>query len=191
MTKKEKLKLQGSLVAAGAAGMLVKKADADTLVAEGLAETNTAIAPDANGMVLTRATDKLTSAPAPVAAVPAEKPQFEILSGIVAPVSKRGGMREEVYPFSRLELGQSFAVVANAGETGKQVVARFNSTVSSATRRYAVPATDGKTRTTKKGAVVPVLVPTRKFALYSVTAGDKTNTGFTEPATGARVVRTA
>lgn len=195
MKKAELAALKLTLIAAGENGTLVKQSDANELVKLGLAEINTAVAPNADGAVPTRATAKLmseTPAAAAPAAEAAAKPSFDILSGIPVIEGQRGGSREEVYPFSQLQVGQSFLVTANAGETAKQVVERFSSTVSSATRRYSVKS-DTQTRKNKNGEDVPVNVPTRKFTLRPVTKG-QTYPGvpnFAEPADGARVYRTA
>jgi hypothetical protein len=197
MKKAELTALKALLIAAGENGTLVKQADANELVKLGFAEINTAVAADAEGKVPTRATAKLmaegqTSAEPAAAAVTAPaKLSFDILSNIPVIDGQRGGSREEVYPFSQLAVGQSFLVPANEGETPKQVVERFSSTVSSATRRYSEPSAT-QTRTNKKGEVVPVNVPTRKFTLRPVTKGQTyPGVDFIEPADGARVYRTA
>lgn len=190
MKKNDLIKLKAALVAAGVNGMLVKSTDAQELVTAGLAEVNTAAGIDANGLVPTRATQALLgeTATAPVAAA---KPKFVIMSGIVPVAGVRGGVREEVYPFSQLEVGQSFVVPVNAGETSVDVVKRFSSTVSSATRRYATASTTDF-RTNKKGESIAKNVPTRKFTLRPVNAGDSTVVpGYLEPESGARVFRTA
>ena len=192
LKKAELAALKATLIAAGENGTLVKQSDANEMVKLGFAEINTAVAPDANGAVPTRATAKLLAdVPAP-ATTPSVKPSFEILSGLPVIEGQRGGSREEVYPFSQLGVGQSFLVPAAEGETPKQVVERFSSTVSSATRRYSVKS-DTQTRVNKEGVTVPVNVPTRKFTLRPVTKG-QTYPGvpnFAEPADGARVYRTA
>lgn len=196
LKKAELAALKATLIAAGENGTLVKQSDANEMVKLGFAEINAAVAPDANGAVPTRATAKLLEehkgGVAAQAVEHAPKPSFDILSGIPMIDGQRGGSREEVYPFSQLAVGQSFLVTANAGETSKQVVDRFSSTVSSATRRYSEKSAT-QTRVNKKGETVPVNVPTRKFTLRPVTKG-QTYPGvpnFAEPADGARVYRTA
>lgn len=192
MKKADLTKLKAALIAAGENGTLVKQADATELVKLGFAEINTAVAPDANGMVPTRATAALVAEQSAPAAVETPKQTFEILGNIPVIEGKRGGAREEVYPFSQLAPGQSFLVVAKPNETPKQVVERFSSTVSSATRRYTEKSPT-QTRKNRKGEDVPVLVPTRKFTLRPVTKG-QTYPGvpnFAEPSDGARVYRTA
>lgn len=192
MKKTELAALKAALIAAGENGTLVKQSDANELVKLGFAEVNAAVLPDANGAIPTRATVKLladvpaTEAPAPV------KPSFEILSGLPVIEGQRGGSREEVYPFSQLGVGQSFLVAVKEGETSKDVVERFSSTVSSATRRYAEKSPT-MTRVNKNKETVAVLVATRKFTLRPVTKG-QTYPGvpnFAEPTDGARVYRTA
>lgn len=187
MKTAEKKKLIAALVAAGANGMLIKQADATELAASGDVEVNTTVAPDANGMVLARIpADKLATASTPAA----PKAKFEITSGIVPVDGVRGGVREEVYPFSQLEIGQSFVVAAEGTETPKDVVGRFSSTVSSATRRFSEES--ATTKQNRKGETVPVLVATRKFTLRPVTKGQTyPGSDFVEPVDGARVYRIA
>lgn len=196
MTKKELLKLKKSIVdGTKTAGFtLAKSADVASLVSEGLVEVNTAIAPDANGMVQVRATDKLINegaAPAPVAVA---KPAFTIDSGIAPPPSVRGGgIKEEVYPFSKLEVGQSFVVpvAGSKSTTVEQLAEKFASTVSSATRRFAQKSAT-ETKKNRKGVDVPVLVATRKFTLRPVKSGQTyPGSTFVEQIDGVRVFRTA
>jgi hypothetical protein len=192
MNAKDLKKLKTNLV--NNPTLQVKLSDAQPLVDAGLVEVNVAAGADANGLHTVRATDKLkaelgASGTAAVAAV--AKPSFSIDAGVPLIAGVRGGVKEEVYPFSKLEIGQSFVVPVSATMlTPKDVVEKFSSTVSSATRRYAEPSAT-ETRNNKKGEAVPVMVPTRKFTLRPVTQGTKYDNGFTEPVSGARVYRTA
>lgn len=173
--------------------LLVKVATVAALVTDGLIEVNTSIAADANGLQPARATAKLiaelATPAAPAAAV--VKPVFELVSGIVPVAGLRGGVKEEVYPFSKMEIGISFVVPVNEkSTTAEAVVEKFSSTVSSATRRFAVKS-ETETRKNAKGELVPKMVPTRKFTLRPVLAGTKYDNGFVEPVSGARVFRIA
>lgn len=59
---------------------------------------------------------------------------FEIVSGFTMPEPSRAGRREAVYPFDKLEIGQSFFIPATA--ENENPAKRLNGTVSSANRRY-------------------------------------------------------
>lgn len=159
---------------------LVDPSHIKELVAAGHVEVNTAITSD-DGKVAARATGVALP-------FPAAKPTFAIESGIVPTPQARGGKKEEVYPFGQLEVGQSFFVPAT--DKSPEPAKTFASTVSSATRRFAVKSAT-ETKTNKKGAVVPVLVVTRRFTIRAVTAGQKYENGYVEQATGARVFRIA
>jgi hypothetical protein len=172
---------------------LVKKdPQVNKLASEGHIEFHPTAGANAAGEYQARATDKLHAELAATAAPAAEKPKFEILTGVPVINGVRGGVREEVYPFSQLEIGQSFLVPCDTDKpTPKDVVEKFSSTVSSATRRYAEPSAT-ETRTNKAGETVPVLVATRKFTLRPVTKGQTyPGSSFVEPQDGARVYRTA
>lgn len=198
MTKSELKKLKKSIVdGTNTAGFtLAKMADITALVNEGLVEVNTTIAADANGMVQVRATDKLKGEFAGGAAAQATEKApaaiFNIEGGIPLIQGQRGGVKTEVYPFSKLDVGQSFVVPVSADKpTPADVVEKFSSTVSSATRRFAEKSAT-ETKTNRKGVVVPVLKITRKFTLRPVTAGQTyPGSTFVEPVSGARVFRTA
>jgi len=159
---------------------LVDPSHIKELVADGHVEVNTAITSE-DGKVAARATGvALPVAPA--------KASFDIESGIVPTPQARGGKKEEVYPFGQLEVGQSFFVPAT--DKSPDPAKTFASTVSSATRRFAVKS-ETETKTNKHGKVVPVLVVTRRFTIRTVTPGQKYENGYTEAATGARVFRIA
>lgn len=192
MTKNETKKLKKSIVdgTAKAGFTLAKHTDVTTLVSDGMVEVNTTIPADANGMVQVRATEKLNSETA--LAVVADKPSFSINAGVPLIASTRGGAKEEVYPFSKLSVGESFVVPVSADKlTPAAVVEKFSSTVSSATRRFAEKS-DTETKTNRKGETVPVLTTTRKFTLRPVTEGQTyPGSTFVELVSGARVFRTA
>ncbi len=192
MNAKDLKKLKKSLVDAGTNGILAKPADVADLITAGLVEVNTAVAPNADGMIPARATAKLAAElGAKLAAAPVAKATFAIVDAVPFVPGVRGGVKEEVYPFSKLEVGQSFVVpVSEDKPTPEKVVEKFGSTVSSATRRFAVET--GETRTNKKGKVVPVLKATRKFTLRPITVGQTyPNSTFVETVSGARVFRIA
>lgn len=184
------------IVAAGANGMFVPESVYAPLVEAGLVEINPGMT-DENGNVATRATqkgvesldsaatvaDNATSATAATAATGETqkvKTMFKIEDSIPVPTISGRGCGGNVYPFDRLEVGQSF-FVANS-EDKPNAAKSLASTVSSATARYAVASEDGATKTNKKGEVVPVMVETRKFVVRSVEENG---------VKGARVWRTA
>lgn len=139
-----------------------------------------ALVTDGSGKVAARSTAAAIT-PKPVVS----KPSFELTSvGLPAP-AKRGGHREETYPFAQMEVGQSFYIAAT--EAKPNPAESFASTVTGATRRFSVPT--GNTKTNRKGAVVPEMQVTRKFVIRAVTAGQKYDNGFVEPSNGARVYR--
>lgn len=191
MNAKDLKKLKKSLVDAGTSGTLVKPAYVADLITAGLVEVNTAVAPNAEGLIPARATAKLTAELGAPAAAPVAKPAFDISEGVPFIPGVRGGVKEEIYPFSKLEVGQSFVVpVSEDKPTPEKVVEKFGSTVSSATRRFSEKT--GSTRVNKKGVTVDVLKATRKFTLRPITAGQTyPNSTFKESVSGARVFRIA
>lgn len=144
--------------------------------------------PNVDGLVAVAIPSQTAGEPIAEPSAPVDEPAnevaaFAIEDGIPVPARvRKGGGQTEVYPFSKLAPGQSF-FVASAGKS-------LRSTVSAATRRYAV-ASDTETRTNRKGATVPVLKATRTFQLFLVVAGQKYANGFIEKADGSRVFRTA
>ena len=177
---------------------LVKPEHVQELVNAGHIEVNTSIKTD-DGRIAARATPALlvSHASAPAATTDAsgaaevkETPvSFELESGIPLSEPQRGGKRDEQYPFSKMEVGQSFFVAATA-EYPKPWET-FASTVSSATRRFSSEHPTEKKKN-RKGVEVAVLVPTRKFTLRQVTKGQTyPNSAFVEKADGARVFRIA
>jgi hypothetical protein len=94
---------------------------------------------------------------------------YALISDIPMAELKRGGKKPELYPFSRMSIGDSFLVPVDAKSA--EPWRTFASTVSSANRRFK---TDN-----------------RKFALRRVTKGDTYPNGYVEPNSGARVFRTA
>lgn len=144
------------------------------LIAEGLVEINTQVATDANGGIATRATQKgielvaqkQTVTSADVGTVSAAdltakaKPVFELQTGIaIPPVAGRGRTGESIYPFEKMEVGQSFFVAKESKNLA--------STISSANARFAeeIP---GETRKNRKGEDVPARRFTRKFVVRTV-----------------------
>lgn len=63
-----------------------------------------------------------------------ETPQFVIEQGFVAPEAKRGGIRATIYPFDKMNVGDSFFVAATADRANP--AKQLASTVSSATKRF-------------------------------------------------------
>src|SRR5580692_2366690 len=177
---------------------LVNPEHVAALVEAGHIEVNPTIK-TADGKIAARATQKLleSHAAGPVAVAAAEPVaavSYSLLDGIPLAPTKRGGKKTEEYPFSKMAVGQSFFVAATAGYPKPWET--FASTVSSATRRFSVEATnpDGtvKTKANRKGVQVPELVATKKFTLRQVTAGQTyQGSTFVEVADGARVFRIA
>ena len=160
------------------------------LVEAGQIQVNPSIK-SADGKIAARATDALLAAavitaavaPAPVAV----STTYDLQSDIPMAASKRGGKKSEEYPFSKMEVGQSFVVPSTPKYP--EPWNTFASTVSSATRRFSTVGTE--TKLNRKGESVPVLIPTRKFALRRVEVAQTYANGFVEPVAGARVFRIA
>lgn len=112
---------------------------------------------------------------------------YQLMKGIPMAPAKRGAQKEERYPFSVMEVDESFLVPCT--DKFPKPWESFATTVSSATRRFSVKSETGETRKNRKGEEIPVLVPTKKFTLRRVTAGDKYPNGYVEAASGARVFR--
>jgi hypothetical protein len=120
-----------------------------------------------------------------VAAGPAAK--YPLAAGIPIAPALKGGSKKEEYPFSLMQIGDSFLVPVS--DEFPEPWKSFASTVSSATRRFATKS--GEMRKTKEGKDVPKLIPTRKFTMRRVRKNDAYPNGYTELSDGARVFRTA
>jgi len=122
------------------------------------------------------AQDAAASDPAPAAATPAaeEKKEKPTISGIVSFLppdaeKRKGGARPETYPFSQLEVGQSFFVVAT--EKNPKPATGLNSTVSSANIRYSEEDKTKPQKANRKGTMVYPRKQTRFFVVRSVDDG--------------------
>lgn len=159
-----------------------------------LIEVIASVPMDANGNVAVRATPNglavfggaASSAPAAPAAA---KQTFNIESGIEAPAIERGfgnsAGRVETYPFSQLEVGQSFHIVATAD--APEPWRSLASAVSSANRRFAVKTNQTKmSRPGKDGSpakLIPVYQNTKVFTIRHMKNADGID--------GARIFRMA
>ena len=170
---------------------LVNPNEIKALVDAGHIEVNPTIK-SVDGKIAARATEALLAtyangAPEPVPVEAA--PVYALFDGIPVAPAKRGGKKSEEYPFSQMQIGQSFLVPVTADYPKPWET--FASTVSSATRRFSVED-ETKTRVNRKGETVKVLNPTRKFTLRQVTKGQTyQGSTFVELADGARVFRIA
>lgn len=95
------------------------------------------------------------------------KPAFEIEAGLtIPPISRVGGGagRPSVYPFDKLELGQSFFVADSqvSSKSGTAIKA-LASTVAGANNRWSEPT--GQKRMNRKGVEVDETRAIRKFAV--------------------------
>lgn len=129
-------------------------------------------------------TSYLAQNAAPVAkatAAPVAAQTFKVLQ-FALPEAKRvggsGGARPEVYPFSKLEVGDSFFVPATAEKPNP--AKSFGSTVASATNRYAEDDTSQPKRANRKGRMVYPQKFNRKFAIRPLTAEQAVAAGFIE-----------
>lgn len=173
--EKEALEMLPEIVAATVADSYTMNDpfEVDYLLQNGLIEMNESIKNE-EGEQATRATaegiayiDSLTvvtkvEEPKPEGSI---KMSFEIETGIEMPKTVRGGgVGNSVYPFDKLELGQSFFV---AGKDAKSMAG----TVSSATQRYAKET--GKMRTNRKGNEVPEMEIIREFKVRAAEGGSR------------------
>ena len=113
---------------------------------------------------------------------------FEIVDGLIPNDSVRGGRgtRPETYPFSKLEVGQSFPIPAT--DKMPNPVKDFASTVSGANRRYSEETEE--TFTNRRGNVVPRRVQLRKFEIRAVKVGQTyEGSDYVEKVDGARIFR--
>ena len=156
---------------------------------DGLIEVNPEMK-DADGNVATRATDKgiasMTEQQTSKTPGATGAAAFEIQDGATLTPIDRPGLTggTERYPFSLLNVGQSFFVPATEEnpDPGKSMA----STVSSASKRYATETGETKQRGDK---TVPVLAYERKFELRRRTAEQEAADGFKSQA-GVRIYRT-
>jgi hypothetical protein len=161
--------------ASATGAMHVSEAAITPLVHEGLAEVNPDPSTKApNGDLLARSTAKgdemnskaqaqTGSTPAATPAAPAAS-KFAVVAGVPMPETQRKGFaRGEQYPFSTLEVGQSFFIPATTDKP--QPERSYASTVASARNRYSVADPAGATRTNRKGKTVPVVTYSRDFAI--------------------------
>jgi hypothetical protein len=91
---------------------------------------------------------------------------MKIQKGIKIPPSRRGGTKQEQYPWAEMNIGDSFFIPATKSKPKPWI--SFCSTVSSASKRYAKQ---------------------RHFTLRRVFAGQKHSNGYKETTDGARVFR--
>ena len=94
--------------------------------------------------------------------------------------------RRQAFPFDELEVEDSFFIKAT--ESKPEPWKSYASTVSNATRSFAVPDPSGEMVVSRKGQKVPKLVQTRKFVIRAV---EETDAETGEVVVGARVWRVA
>lgn len=94
--------------------------------------------------------------------------------------------RRQAFPFDELEVEDSFFIKST--ESKPEPWKSYASTVSNATRSFAVPDSSGETIVNRKGQKVPKLVQTRKFVIRAV---EETDAETGEVVVGARVWRVA
>jgi hypothetical protein len=112
---------------------------------------------------------------------------LSLVKGMPPPPAQKGGKREEEYPWSEMDVNDSFLVPVTA-KTPKPWDS-FATSVSSTNRRYSVDSPTGEKRKNRKGEMVTVRVPVKKFTLRRVYQGMKYENGYVEVADGARIFR--
>ena len=94
--------------------------------------------------------------------------------------------RRQAFPFDELDIEDSFFIKST--ESKPEPWKSYASTVSNATRSFAVPDPSGEMVVSRKGQKVPKLVQTRKFVIRAV---EETDAETGEVVVGARVWRVA
>lgn len=100
---------------------------------------------------------------------------------------KESTKKPEAYPFSKLNVGDSFLIPVS--DQTPEPWNSLTSTVSSANRRYSKDDPSGAVKKNRDGKMVPKLVYERKFKLKRVAKGDTYKNGRVEAASGARIFR--
>lgn len=212
MAKKPKVQFDSNVLADIAARGRVSQANGLPLLNANppLIEVNVddVVADEAQARLTDAGTVYLGLYPAKAAAKEAPKTSpFEIITGAVLPPNKRGGGgggAPTIYPFDKLEIGQTFFVPVS--EKHPDPVKTLGSTVSSANHRYAEKTDQTKTvNRAKRGegnkavkdaagnkimetVTVPVYKATRKFSIRKVEKGVKYG-NWTAPDNGALIAR--
>lgn len=129
----------GTLSAAGGANVPANLAEKIEKLEPGLISPKSGATTDPAGNLLVYATSKGVAAiqgdnPAPAQPAAASTSQFVLETGHELPLSKRGGVKADVYPFKDMKVGQSFFVPAT--EDRPNPAKSMASTASSASKRY-------------------------------------------------------
>ena len=103
------------------------------------------------------------------------------------PAEVKGVRKPEFYPFSKLEIGDSFFI----GATDKYPTPWVNvrSAVNAQNSKHSTDTGETKPSKNGKGKPRKVLTYAKKFEIRKVTEGDTYTNGFVEKQTGARVYR--
>lgn len=106
-------------------------------------------------------------------ATPVEAPYFLPDKKFVAPEKKRGGFRQEKFPFSTMAVGDQFVIPATAAKP--EPWKSYQSTVSGAQRRFAdVVGMKLKTNTDGTTKEIEDLRYTKRFTIFRAVADDGT-----------------
>ena len=101
---------------------------------------------------------------------------YQIESGFeIPPVKRKPNSKSEKYPFSAMEVDQSFHVPVSekCPNPGKSL----QTAVSAATTRYKVEDPEGGNTKNRKGEKIPLLIKTREFSLRTVGNDDPKGPG--------------
>lgn len=176
-------KLLGEITTATADGGFVytTAAQRKALVEAGYVEVNESMVDETGKKLATRATEKGFEA---VEGVDSETEGetttentgatvagsgFAIAANVEMPKHTRGGNSNSIYPFDKLDVGQSFFVPAT--EAKPNPAKSLASTVTSANNRYS-EVIEGETRINRKGREVPATKQLREFAVRAVEDGE-------------------
>lgn len=150
----------------GEAGFSYQPVDiAEALEKDGKVEINREMT-DAEGRVAVRSLAPLETKNEAVTPAPAKKVQstmFEIEDVAVTPSRRGSAGRAMKYPFDKLEVGQSFRVPCEEGQTPEELLKKLQSNIAGAKDKFSEEHPT-ETKTNRSGETVPVKVYTRNFA---------------------------
>lgn len=134
---------------------------AEALEKDGKVEVNRDMTNEAGDV----AVRSLAPSVAPVAA-PKQKgvSMFQIEDVAVSPSKRSGAGRQSKYPFELLEIGQSFKIPCEEGQTPAELLKKLQSNIAGAKDKFAEPHPT-ETKVNRSGETVPVKVYTRNFAV--------------------------
>lgn len=135
---------------------------AEALEKAGQVEVNREMTNEAGDVAVRSLAPVAGSAPTPA---PKSKgsSMFQIEDVAVTPSKRSGAGRSMKYPFELMEVGQSFKIPCEEGQTPAELLKKLQSNIAGAKDKFA-EAHPTETKTNRSGETVPVKVYTRNFA---------------------------